>query len=78
MKNVRIVSDGTPQGTRVFDNEGKDITTCFNRVEIVIDARDHQPTQARLFVDLVECDVKAEAETVKPSILAKTPVGGAA
>lgn len=38
MKNIKIVSDGTSLGTRVFDADGKKIEGLITRVEWSIDA----------------------------------------
>lgn len=54
-KGVRIVSDGTPRGTHVFDREGNEITGIF-AVEWSMQA-DGKTGAAKITFPLVSVDV---------------------
>lgn len=56
---LRIVSDGTPLGTKVFDSDGAEIKGCITKVEWSIDA--NCAGQATLTFANVEVDLIGDA-----------------
>jgi len=56
---IRIVSDGTPFGTKVFDAEGSEIKGCITKVEWSIEGG--KVAQATLTFSDVEVDVSGDA-----------------
>lgn len=62
MSKVRIVSDGTAVGTRLFDPDGKDITKYCTSIEWRIDAGGHRMATAT--VTFARVEIEAEG-TVK-------------
>lgn len=59
MKNIRIISDGSPRGTKVFDAEGVEITGCLTKIEWSIDS-DKRTGVAKLTYMGVDLDVIGE------------------
>lgn len=55
-KPMRIVSDGTGLGTKVFDADGHEIKGCITKIEWDIDG-ERQVGRARITFDLVEVDL---------------------
>lgn len=61
MKNIRIVSDGTAIGTKVFDANGVEMQGCLTKIEWSIDG-DSRTGKATLTYGLVELDVVGETD----------------
>jgi hypothetical protein len=64
LESVRITSDGTPRGTRVFDRDGKDISKLVSRVEWSIQARGAERL-ARAVLTFVVAAAEVEATDVE-------------
>lgn len=60
MKKLRIVSDGTALGTKVFDSDGREVVGCLTKIEWSIDG-DRRVGTATLTYECVEVDVIGEA-----------------
>ncbi|APR40016.1 hypothetical protein [Paraburkholderia sp. SOS3] len=58
-KRMRIVSDGTGLGTKVYDADGHEIKGCITKIVWVIDG-DRRVGRARITFDMVEVDLVGE------------------
>jgi hypothetical protein len=60
---IKIVSDGTAEGTAVYDALGHKVEGAISRIDIVIDANNRQaPSRAVLTIDDPEVEIVAERE----------------
>ena len=55
-KSMRIVSDGTALGTKVYDAGGHEIKGCITKIVWMIDS-ERRVGRARITFDLVEVDL---------------------
>jgi hypothetical protein len=55
-KPMRIVSDGTGLGTKVYDADGHEIKGCITKIVWMIDG-ERRTGRARITFDLVEVDL---------------------
>ena len=55
-KPMRIVSDGTGLGTKVYDADGHEIKGCITKIVWAIDG-ERRTGRARITFDLVEVDL---------------------
>jgi 23S rRNA maturation-related 3'-5' exoribonuclease YhaM len=58
-RQVRIVSDGTALGTKVYDATGHEIKGCITKIVWAING-DRRVGRARITFDLVEIDLIGE------------------
>lgn len=61
---IRIVSDGTGTGTRIYAGNGDDISAYFSHVQISISSEGI--ASAVLVAEFVQADVVAEVSAIKP------------
>jgi hypothetical protein len=61
MKNMRIVSDGTALGTKVFDADGVEINGCLTKIEWSIES-ERRVGAVTLTYECVEIDAVGEAD----------------
>ena len=66
MKKVKIVSDGTPSGTRVFDAETGNMISGISKVNVYIEAGDEYIAEITrlVIVDSMEIPVEITEEVV--------------
>lgn len=64
MQKVKIISDGTPNGTRVLDSDGVQIEGAISKIEWGIEAGGG-PAIAKITFINVEVEVIGEADNVR-------------
>jgi hypothetical protein len=66
MKSLRIISDGTPQGTRILDERGDEVNLAIRSVSFTCDyAGSDTVLQLECRVPM-DVDGKASVETINP------------
>lgn len=70
--NIRIISDGTAMGTRVYGEDGADISHRISAIEWHCDAKTQVAT-AKITLSAVAVDVSAFADTWEIQTVARHP-----